>query len=295
MIPIVTGNEEKVRSDEKEQKVRSIIAPEAKILVVDDNKFNLNVASGLLNLAKIDPLMASSGQEAIEMISQTDYDIVFMDHMMPEMDGVETTGAIRKLGGKYENLTIIALTANAVFGAKEMFLANGFNGFLSKPIDLHELNETLKEWLPSGKIEQVTESGEAPADPEETGSEEFMNLLENVQEIDKDLGLSRVDGAVDMYQITVELFYNSLIRECDNMSALLEGKDIKGFATSVHAMKSMLSTVGAMKLSEAALKLELAAKKEEEDYCLNHYPILLEKLRALHKRLSVVFQSQETI
>jgi len=79
------------------------------------------------------------------------------------------------------------------------------------------------------------------------------------------------------------------------MSALLEGKDIKGFATSVHAMKSMLSTIGAMKLSEAALELELAAKKDEEDYCLNHYPILLENLRALHKRLSVVFQSQETI
>jgi PAS domain S-box-containing protein len=294
-IPIVAGNEEKVRHDEKEHMVQPIIAPEAKILVVDDNKFNLKVAGGLLNLSKIEPITASSGQEAIEMISQGDYDIVFMDHMMPEMDGVETTGAIRRLGGKYENLTIIALTANAVFGAKEMFLANGFNGFISKPIDIHELNEILKEWLPPDKIEPVTEPGGAQADQKGTGSDEFMNSLESVKEIDKDLGLSRVDGAVDMYQITLELFYNNLIGECDNMSALLEGKDINGFAISVHAMKSMLSTIGAMTLSEAALELELAAKKEEADYCLNHYPILLENLRALHKRLSAVFQSMETI
>jgi CheY-like chemotaxis protein len=143
------------RGDEHRDGTRagfSFSAPDANILVVDDNEYNLNVACGLLEVFKIDVKTASSGREAIEMVSATDFDIVFMDHMMPEMDGIEATAEIRKLGGKYETLKIVALTANAIRGAKDMFLANGFDGFLSKPIEMRLLTDTLIDWLPPEKV-----------------------------------------------------------------------------------------------------------------------------------------------
>ena len=152
LVPIVEGNEEKVSHNQGERKTQSLSAPTANILIVDDNDFNLKVAYGMLGLLKIDAKTVNSGKKAIELIKQNEYDIVFMDHMMPEMDGIETTAEIRKLGGKYELLLIIALTANAVQGAKEMFLANGFNDFISKPIIPDVLNNILIKWLPSEKI-----------------------------------------------------------------------------------------------------------------------------------------------
>ena len=150
VIPRNEGNRDMIRSEAKQR--RTLEAPDAKVLVVDDNQFNLKVAQGLLKLCSIEAKTAMSGKTAIEMVQQTDFDIVFMDHMMPEMDGVETTARIRSLSGKYEHLTIVALTANAVSGAKEMFMRNGFNGFLPKPIDPDKLAETLVEWLPAEKL-----------------------------------------------------------------------------------------------------------------------------------------------
>jgi len=123
-------------------------APNAKILVVDDNDVNLEVAKGLMQPYKMQVDLCMSGAEAIEKVKANNYDLVFMDHMMPEMGGVEATKIIREI---YANLPIIALTANAVSGVKEMFLENGFNDFLSKPIDIVNLNSILETWLPKGK------------------------------------------------------------------------------------------------------------------------------------------------
>jgi CheY-like chemotaxis protein len=242
-------------------------------------------------MSKINAQTASSGEEAVIMVCKKDYDIVFMDHMMPGMDGVETTKVIRKMGGKYEKLPIIALTANAIAGAREMFLQNKFDGFISKPIDLGELNEVLKEWLPPEKIEQKT-APETEKEIEAAGpaeKENFLTALARIEEIDIGLGMSRIGGMEDIYQITVELFYNNVMPECDTMSVLLDNGDIEAFAINVHAMKSMLSTIGAMGLSEAALALELAAKRGETEYCLTNYPVLLENLLSLHKRLATIF------
>ena len=154
VIPAVLGDKTKVKSVMNIGKEQALCAPDVSVLVVDDNEFNLRVAEGLLGLFKIKTKTASSGKEAIDLVQKNDFDLVFMDHMMPEMDGVEATGIIRKLGAQYENLPIIALTANAINGAKETFLSSGFNGFISKPISIQELNEVLSEWLPienSGK------------------------------------------------------------------------------------------------------------------------------------------------
>ncbi|MDR0876772.1 MAG: response regulator, partial [Treponema sp.] len=130
-------------------------APDAKVLLVDDIDINLVVAEFLLNTFKIFPDIAKSGREAVDQAVSHPYDLILMDHMMPEMDGVEAAKIIREMenGQAAEHpVPIIALTANAISGAKEMFLANGFNGFLSKPMDAAALAECLLRWLPEALI-----------------------------------------------------------------------------------------------------------------------------------------------
>jgi signal transduction histidine kinase/CheY-like chemotaxis protein/HPt (histidine-containing phosphotransfer) domain-containing protein len=294
MFPIVEGKEEDVkyvRDNESEQKW---VAPTADILVVDDNDFNLKVACGMLGLLEIDAKTASSGKEALELVKHNDYDIVFMDHMMPEMDGIETTEKIRKLGGKYESLPIIALTANAVQGAREMFLANGLNDFISKPIDANTLREILVKWLPRRKIELCQEADIAGSEGEEPANN-FLELLGKIGEINAKLGLSRVSNSEDMYRDILKLFYKSILPECEKMSVFLRDKNTQGFSISVHAMKSVLSTIGALKLSQTALDLETASKNNELDYCLEMFPDFAEKLLALHKQLAIVFPCGNSI
>lgn len=122
--------------------------PEAKVLVVDDNRINLTVAKGLMKPYGMEVDTALSGRMAIDMVQEADYDIVFMDHMMPDLDGIDTVKLIRELqGDKYKNLVCIALTANAISEAKNMFLENGFQDFLAKPIEKKELDRILNKWL----------------------------------------------------------------------------------------------------------------------------------------------------
>ena len=284
MIPIVQGSETDVKHEDNERKVQSVFAPSARILVVDDNDFNLAVALGMLKLFDIDAKTANSGIEAIETVKANDFDIVFMDHMMPDMDGIEATGEIRKLGEKFKRLTIIALTANAIHGAKEMFLANGFNGFISKPIDLQELTALLIKWLPENKI--ISEPTAGPNDVQLPGT---VDAIAKISEINTKIGLSRVSDIEEMYVKSVENFCGRLIGERDKLTGFLGNEDYNNFTISIHAMKSMLSTIGAMDLSEAAFKMEASSKKGDCQYCIDCYPMFCEKLTALYGQLREVF------
>jgi CheY-like chemotaxis protein len=130
-------------------------APEAKVLVVDDIEINLDVTQAMLGGFNITADLVQSGKSAIEAVQKNTYDIIFMDHMMPEMDGIETTQCIRDLGGYLEKVPIIALTANVINGADVMFRENRFNGLLSKPIEFSSLNLCLRAWLPKNKIHDI--------------------------------------------------------------------------------------------------------------------------------------------
>jgi signal transduction histidine kinase/CheY-like chemotaxis protein len=127
-------------------------APEARVLVVDDIDVNLSVAEALLGTFEIEPTLASSGETAVNFANDNRYDLIFMDHMMPGMDGIETTSRIRALGGRNETVPIVALTANAISGVEEMFLENRMDGFLPKPLDIALLNLCLRKWLPADLI-----------------------------------------------------------------------------------------------------------------------------------------------
>jgi CheY-like chemotaxis protein len=292
-IPVVLGRKENIRSKKSLTEGTALYAPAARILIVDDNEFNIRVAEGLLGLLNINAQTAFSGKEAIDMVQKNEYDIVFMDHMMPEMDGIEATGEIRKLGGKYKELPIIALTANAVQGVKEMFLSSGFNGFISKPIDMQEMYEILKEWLPPEKIEEkaIEEKKEEAGEKIYGG---FLDALNNIGEINTEVGLSRVSQIEKMYWETLELFNKKVVTECNAMSASINNGDIRSFSILIHAMKSILSTIGAMDLSEAASRLEMASKDDDLEYCTERFPALRERLIDLNKQLSVIFTREET-
>ena len=286
-IPLIPGDSEKVKAAAL-PKGRKLFAPRAKVLVVDDNEFNLRVAVGLLNLSHIVADTASSGMRAVEMLKQTEFNVVFMDHMMPEMDGVETTAAIRSLGGKFEKLPIVALTANAVQGAREFFLANSFNDFVSKPIDVRELVSVLEKWLPPELLERAPGSG-AEQDNGESG---LLGGLEEIKDINVKIGLSGASGVESLYYESVELCCKLLPGECAKMSSSLADGDIAGFAISVHAMKSVLATIGAAVLSETALALEMAAKQGDAATCEEMFPEFHDKLISLHKQMLAIFPEE---
>ena len=146
-IPKIIGDE--AAMDKKANAGRTSYVHDIKVLIVDDNEINLSVAEGLLTgMYEFDCHLALSGAEAIEKITTTDYALIFMDHMMPEMDGVETTRRIRAMGGKYRTIPIIALTANAVKGAKEIMLEAGIDDYLTKPIEVDQLEAMLSKWIP---------------------------------------------------------------------------------------------------------------------------------------------------
>jgi signal transduction histidine kinase/DNA-binding NarL/FixJ family response regulator/HPt (histidine-containing phosphotransfer) domain-containing protein len=289
IIPIVLGRKEEVKANKGLLDGHTLIAPDAKILVVDDNEFNIRVAEGLLGLFEINAHKAVSGKESIELVQKNDYDIVFMDHMMPEMDGVEAAGIIRKMGDKYKRLPIIALTANAVQGAKEMFLTNGFDGFISKPVDIQEMYKILKEWLPAEKIELRNEITIERKEEDEETTSGFLSELYKIDEINAEIGIRRVSGMENMYRETVELFNRKIVPECDDMNSKIKQGDISGFSISIHAMKSALSTIGAMSLSEAALRMETASKENDFEFCVEMFPVFRDKLLKLHEDLSAIF------
>lgn len=147
----LSAHEAETNNSKKPEKI-VFTAPEARILVVDDSLVNLKVVSSLLKPLKMQLETANSGFKALEMLKNNYYDLVFMDHMMPEMDGIETTKQIRRQYPEHSSMPIVALTANAVGGAREMFLAEGMSDFVAKPIEITKILSVLENWLPSEKI-----------------------------------------------------------------------------------------------------------------------------------------------
>ncbi|MCL2249506.1 MAG: ATP-binding protein [Oscillospiraceae bacterium] len=223
------------------------IAPDAKVLVVDDIKTNLKVCGSMLKLFEIEASMCSSGSAAIEAVKESDFDLVFMDHMMPEMDGVEAVQIIRNMGGKYMELPIIALTANAIIGVKEILLENGFNDYLSKPIVLDKITHILAKWIPEEKQQKATHTEEIQQTPDI-----------HIEGIDAALGIAFSRGA-ENYLDNLKTFMEGGTAKVEQLTSTLEKGDIALYEIYVHGMKSACANIGATALSEEAQHLEDAA------------------------------------
>lgn len=225
-------------------------APEARILIVDDNSINITVAMGLLDPLNLQCDSALSGDEAIEKIKKYTYDIIFMDHMMPVKDGVETTHEIRALPIPYcSTVPIIALSANALRGAREMFIDEGMNDFVAKPIELRDIVSKLREWLPANKIIKLSRT----TVQEQTTEDKIPKIAG----LDTEFGLS-MSGSIDIYQKILVDYYQSIAKKADLIASYEANEDIKNYTIEVHALKSTSKLIGALELSFLAEKLEHA-------------------------------------
>ena len=243
-------NDEYDRYDNKNNASHAsgISAPDAKVLVVDDNAVNLKVAAGLLNISKIKADTASNGMRAVEMVQSKDYDLVFMDHMMPHMDGVDTTIAIRGLGEKYAKLPIVALTANAVGGVREMFKAEGLDDFLAKPIEISKLNAILKKWLPEDKQKLQSET-----DVLETSYFEIRGLNTRI-------GITNSGGTSDAYNEILAIYVADCENRLNDLEKYPKSGDLRALTICVHAIKSASANIGAIEISTVAATLEAAGR-----------------------------------
>ncbi|MDL2266851.1 response regulator [Desulfovibrio sp. OttesenSCG-928-G15] len=267
-----------------------------RILIVDDNEINLNVASGLLKvLHGLDCDQALSGAQAIKKAETGAYDLIFMDHMMPGMDGVETTTHIRALGGRYATVPIIALTANAVAGTKEMMLEAHMNDFLAKPIRKPELKEILNRWIPESMHmgEKAYTARDEASGHHGTKGNDFMTRLVAVEEIDVAVGLEYVAGAHDVYEHSLELLYNKIPEIIPEMAALVKENKLHEFSIHVHGIKSALASVGAVALSQQAFALESASVANDTPNCQKLLPDFLSRLERFNERLAELFSSPE--
>jgi signal transduction histidine kinase/CheY-like chemotaxis protein len=266
--------------------IARFIAPKARILIVDDINTNLKVAEGLMLPYKMQVDLRLSGIEAIGAVKVNSYDLVFMDHMMPGMDGIEATKFIRELGNEnphYANLPIIALTANAISGTKEMFLSNGFNDFLSKPIEMVKLNAILAKWIPKSKQEKVDIKA-----VDISGSEAVEIKIDGV---DVKKGVSMTGGTLKGYMQTLAVFRKDGLQKRDEIRNSLETGNYSLYTTYVHALKSALANIGANELSESAKALEFAGKQKDVAFInLNNSQFLM-NLGILLDNIKNVFSS----
>jgi CheY-like chemotaxis protein/HPt (histidine-containing phosphotransfer) domain-containing protein len=256
-----------------ERKIGDIFAaPDVKVLIVDDNAINRKVARGFLKNYAFDLTEAESGPEAIELVRSVRYDIIFMDHMMPGMDGIEAVEIIRRDCG--ENGTapiVVALTANAMEGMREHFLSCGFQDFIAKPLDRKELNQLLLRWVPEERRQK--RNGE-----EEAKSPELAEF--QIDGVDMNAAMQYYSGDADGFAELLELYCIDGKRKVKLLRELVES-DILRYKIEVHGLKSASANIGAMEVSALARAQENAATQGDMEFISGQFPILLAEYETL--------------
>lgn len=260
------------------------IAPDAHILIVDDNPINLTVASGIIEPLQMQVDTATGALETIEKVKKVKYDIVFMDHMMPEVDGIETTHIIRRLIVGYEDVPIIALTANAIGGTKEMFLREGMNDFVAKPIEVTDIVAAIRRWLPKEKIVPITEHKKVKK------SEKKQELV--IEGLNTQHALALL-GSEKLYMQILKEYYMSIEKRAAIISDMLQKNDIKGYTIEVHSLKSTSRQIGADELADLAASLEKAGNEQNMDLILAKTSDLIADFLEYKKILAPVFPDVE--
>ncbi|MCM1089380.1 MAG: PocR ligand-binding domain-containing protein [Butyrivibrio sp.] len=263
---------------EEDTQELDFIAPTADILIVDDNEVNLTVAVGLLEPLRMKMDTAASGKSAIDMMCRKRYDIVFMDHMMPQMDGVETTHLIRQMQPEYKAVPVIALTANAVSGVKELLLKEGMDDFIAKPIEFKVLLAKLKKYLPAEKIEAVTPESVKQEDAEPQTAIDIPCL-------DTEEAL-RLLGSSQLFWRVLKDYYRIIDKKCERIKTCEMAEDWDEYCAEVHALKSSSRQIGAKALSEMAKQMEDASREREIERVRASTDELLAEYRRLQEQLT---------
>ncbi len=294
---------------EEVKKREYYIAPKAKILVVDDNDMNLVVIKKLLKYTQIRVTTALSGEECLKLIVRERFDVILLDHMMPVMDGVETLKKIRSMTDfPCESTPVIALTANAIVGSREKYLEAGFDDYMSKPVNGQKLEELLLKYIPSKKINFVSEEEiraglteprkDAGVLPEVTVKEDKKendevvksipkehaeteerspDNTDNVRLINEEVALKYCGGSKELYRQVLGVYIESYDEKVERLNSDLQSGDFEDYRIQIHSLKSTSLNIGATALSEFAKNVETALKDGNEAFAIENHDSILKK------------------
>ena len=282
---------------------QSFRAPDANILVVDDNEMNLFVVESLLKQTQVKITRSSSGRDCLKKMTEKHYDIIFLDHMMPDMDGIEAYQKSKQMPGNLcQDTPVIALTANAIAGVREMFLSKGFTDYLSKPIDSRQLERMLQKYLPAQKVlpseaekekgkgsqpltsadNPLPEKAEASAAVPQDGLPDWLLALPDVKVKD---GIQNC-GSAESYLEALRIFFTALPDSAAEIERYFTQEDWRNYTVKVHALKSTARIIGARQLSEQARQLEALGKQENIPEIRRLSPALMTLYRSYAGKLA---------
>ena len=270
-FPVINVLETDAHESVSDEESMRMTCPGLKVLVVDDEPMNLIVAKGILSRYDMSVTTASSGPKAIDLCKDNHYDIVFMDHMMPEMDGIEAMRRIRTIKnttGDNKDIMFVALTANVISSARNMFLSEGFDGFVAKPIEKIELERVLKKLLPKSAIDYKSIEKDMPASsgsPEKDEKAEKTNgdILKDVG-IDEEIGISYCQDDPNFYRTILREYGSKESEKKSELEYFYDAADWENYTIRIHALKSTSKMIGAQALFEKAMALEKASKEKDE-------------------------------
>lgn len=273
---------------------QKFIAPMGRVLIVDDNAMNLAVAQGLLKETRLQVDVAGSGEECLELLKRKTYHVICLDHMMPVMDGVETLHAIKKLEGNPSvDTPVIALTANAVAGAREMYLKEGFQDYLTKPIDAEKFESMLIKYLPDNVVYLTKDQAVTGEQGQENEAE--IEMLENKLKgigINVRNGLKYMGDDMVLYGKVLQDFQVILKEKGDALRDFLKKRDMPGYAIIVHSLKGNARNVGADDLADEAFELEKMSKAGQLEDVEVRSPILFNLMKNVRKDLKAYLDSE---
>ena len=311
-LPIINILNSQISYEIEALENENMICPGVRVLVVDDEPMNLMVAEGIFNAYQMQVKTAGSGREAIELFEREGFDLIFLDHMMPEMDGVETLKILRRTEpGTQKETTFIAFTANAVSGAKEMFLQEGFDEFISKPIEDQELKRLLRKVLPKTSISYIKEEDrkkislkqekkqvkiedadvQEPIPEEVPGTDKLVYLEE--KGFHTGAGLQYCRGDREFYEGLLMQFAKSAENKITDIEGSFRQEDYKNYQILVHALKSSSKMIGADTLSEMAKAAEEAAKNQDAAYIKENHGDILDKYKEVVQSIFDVLSPEE--
>lgn len=269
--------------EKKESCKTTFTAPEARILIVDDNRVNLKMAEGLLRPYCMQVETAQSGERAVEMIRDHVYDLIFLDYLMPGMNGEDTAKMIRGMEGEqYRKPVIIALSANMDQEIRERCLEAGMNDFLSKPVERYSLDKIIHKWLPADRI--IPSQGDSV--DMQKGTEDGVPSEWQMDGIDVEVGMSYSGNDRDMYLEVLTDFADSIEEKADQIERALEERDLTTYIMGVHSLKSAARYLGATTVADMAQALEADAKRDDWWAVERGTPDLLFSYRKLYQSIA---------
>ncbi len=276
------------KAPDSRRKQATFTAPGMKLLVVDDTPMNLQVIVGLLKRTKIHIDVATSGAECIEKFGKEHYDLVFLDYRMPQMNGIETLIRLREeYPEQFEKTPIISLTASAVSGDREKMLEAGFTDYLSKPVNIDEMERMMIRYLPSDSVIMGSQGASEPeGENEDDELSKLPRIIFDYPELDPEKGIEYCGDAED-YLFAMETFEVSVDAKAVQIEEALKKSDYDTLALNVHSLKSTSGAIGATSLSEKAKEMEAAAKSCDSDALQSGVPVLIREYR----RMKVILQS----